>query len=170
MQNSSFLIQNPHFPKFSTKVLLFFESCKYLHEILSRNLLAHSSLIPRSLYLSILSRYIPDTYPTHTRYIRISHEYPTNTPRMPHEYPKQGIFMTYARTREPYLYTRAYARALLISVSTLFVIIDNQLIIKKMMLYNIFLAQKFGRSKKKQYLCTRFAPEVSEPRKWRKSH
>ena len=25
---------------------------------------------------------------THTRYIRISHEYSTNTPRMPHEYPK----------------------------------------------------------------------------------
>ena len=141
-----------------------------MHKILSRNLLAHSSLIPRSLYLSILSRHIPDTYPTHTRYIRISHEYPTNTPRIPYEYPKQGIFMTYARTREPYLFTRAYARALLISVSTLFVIIDNQLITRKMMLYNIFLAQKFGRSKKKQYLCTRFAPEVSEPRKWRKSH
>ena len=78
--------------------------------------------------------------------------------------------MTYARTREPYLYTRAYARALLISVSTLFVIIDNQLITKKIMLYNIFLAQKFGRSKKKQYLCTRFAPEVSEPQLWQKSH
>ena len=117
----------------------------------------------RSFYPSILSRYIPDTYPTHTRYIRISHEYPTNTPRMLHEYPKQGIFMTHAHAREPYLYTRAYARALLISVSTLFVIIDNQLITKKMMLYNIFLAQKFGRSKKKQYLCARFAPEVSEP-------
>ena len=78
--------------------------------------------------------------------------------------------MTYARTREPYLYTRAYVRALLISVSILFVNIDNQLLTEKMMLYNIFLAQKFGRSKKKQYLCTRFAPEVSEPRKWRKLH
>ena len=74
--------------------------------------------------------------------------------------------MTYARTREPYLYTRAYERALLISVSTPFVIIDNQLLTEKMMLYNIFLAQKFGRSKKKQYLCTRFAPEVSESQKW----
>ena len=78
--------------------------------------------------------------------------------------------MTYARTREPYLYTRAYAGALLISLSTPFMIIDNQLLTEKMMLYNIFLARKFGRSKKKQYLCTRFAPEVSEPRRWRKSH
>ena len=84
---------------------------------------------------------------------------------MPHEYPKQGIFMTYARTREPYLYTRAYVWALLY-VRTPFVIIDNQLLTEKMMLYNIFLAQKFGRSKKKQYLCTRFAPEVSEPLEW----
>jgi hypothetical protein len=49
------------------------------------------------------------------------------------------------------------------------VIIDNQLLTEKMMLYNIFLAQKFGRSKKKQYLCTRFAPEVSEPQKMAKN-
>ena len=41
----------------------------------------------RSLYLSMLSRYIPDTYPTHTRYIRICGEYSTNTPRISHEYP-----------------------------------------------------------------------------------
>ena len=34
----------------------------------------------RSSYPSILSRYIPDTYPIHTRYIRISYEYPTYTP------------------------------------------------------------------------------------------
>ena len=33
-----------------------------------------------SPYLSIYSRYIPDTFPTHTRYICICHEYPTNTP------------------------------------------------------------------------------------------
>ena len=45
-------------------------------------------LPPRAPSPSILSRYIPDTYPTHTRYIYISHEYPTNTPRIPHEYPK----------------------------------------------------------------------------------
>ena len=53
-----------------------------------------SSLFPRSpyplftpklQYASTHSRHIPDTYPTHTRYIRISHEYPTNTPRIPYE-------------------------------------------------------------------------------------
>ena len=40
------------------------------------------------LFVSIYSRHIPDTYPIHTRYIRISHEYPTNTPHMPYEYLK----------------------------------------------------------------------------------
>ena len=40
------------------------------------------------LFVSIHSRHIPDTYPIHTRYIRISHEYPTNTPHMPYEYLK----------------------------------------------------------------------------------
>ena len=49
---------------------------------------SHFFLIFPSPYLSIYSRYIPDTYPTHTRYIRISHEYSTNTPHIPHEYPK----------------------------------------------------------------------------------
>ena len=31
------------------------------------------------------------------------------------------------------------------------------------MFFSIFSARKFGQSKKKQYLCTRFAPEVGEP-------
>jgi hypothetical protein len=38
----------------------------------------------------------------------------------------------------------------------------------KMMFFSNFLAQKFGQSKKKQYLCTRFAPEASELRKRQK--
>ena len=42
---------------------------------------------PKSQYASTYSRHIPDTYPTHTRYIRIFHEYSTNTPRISHEYP-----------------------------------------------------------------------------------
>ena len=33
------------------------------------------------------TRHIPDTYPTHTPYIRISHEYAVNTPRIICEYP-----------------------------------------------------------------------------------
>ena len=41
-------------------------------------------------------------------------------------------------------------------------IIENQLLIKKVVFFSIFSALKFGQSKKKQYLCTRFAPEVSE--------
>ena len=49
---------------------------------------SHFFLIFPSPYLSIYSRYIPDTFPTHTRYIRISHEYSPNTPRISHEYPK----------------------------------------------------------------------------------
>ena len=32
------------------------------------------------------------------------------------------------------------------------------------------VAKKFGRSKKKQYLCTRFAPEISESQKRQKSN
>jgi|GEM_PF-1989267 len=34
-----------------------------------------------------------------------------------------------------------------------------------MVFYNTFLAKIFGQSEKKQYLCARFAPEVSEPHK-----
>ena len=48
---------------------------------------------PRAPSPSIHSRYIPDTYPTHTRYIRISHEYPAYTPRILHpkdSYERQG--------------------------------------------------------------------------------
>ena len=41
---------------------------------------------------------------------------------------------------------------------------------KKVMFFSIFSALKFGQSKKKQYLYTRFAPEVSELLKWQKSH
>ena len=44
---------------------------------------------PKSQYASTYSRHIPDTYPTHTRYIRISHEYSTNIPRILYEYPFQ---------------------------------------------------------------------------------
>ena len=67
---------------FAAKVLLFFDIRKF---------------IPiRSLYLPLLSRYIPDTFPTHTRYIRISHEYSTNTPRISHEYPKPPTKMIVA--------------------------------------------------------------------------
>jgi hypothetical protein len=49
---------------------------------------SHFFLIFPSPYLSIYSRYIPDTFPTHTRYIRISYEYSPNIPRISHEYPK----------------------------------------------------------------------------------
>ncbi len=48
--------------------------------------------------------------------------------------------------------------------------IDIQILIKKMMFYNTFFAKIFGQSEKKQYLCTRFAPDVSELQKWQKSH
>ena len=44
--------------------------------------LAH--LLLRAPFPSTHSRYIPDTYPTHTRYIRIPHEYPAYTPRILH--------------------------------------------------------------------------------------
>ena len=47
---------------------------------------------------------------------------------------------------------------------------DNQRLIKKVMFYSIFYAKIFGQFTKKQYLCTRFAPEVSELRKRRKLH
>ena len=39
-----------------------------------------SSHAPRRL------RYIPDTYPIHTRHIPDTYVYPMNTPRIPHEY------------------------------------------------------------------------------------
>ena len=67
---------------------------------LSKNLL-------RSPFPSILSRHIPDTYPTHTRYICISHEYPTNTPHMPHEYPTQEIAIEKRKSRGSYTHYSA---------------------------------------------------------------
>ena len=48
--------------------------------------------------------------------------------------------------------------------------IDNQSLTKKVMFYSIFYALKFGQFAKKQYLCTRFAPEVSELLERQKSH
>ena len=56
---------------------------------------------PRAQSPSTLSRCIPDTYPTHTRYIRISHEYSTNIPRMPHEYPSKKTAMREATLSTP---------------------------------------------------------------------
>jgi hypothetical protein len=47
---------------------------------------------------------------------------------------------------------------------------ENQPLTKKVMDLLKKVTQKFGRSKKKQYLCTRFAPEVSELQKRQKSH
>ena len=120
-------------------------------------------LPPRAPSPSTLSRYIPDTYPTHTRYIRIFYEYSTNTPHIYHEYLIQIVSMSFTRARAYFnIYTRAYVYTLLISVRTLLVLIDNQLFTRKMMFFSIFSARKFGQSKKNQYLCTRFAPEVSE--------
>ena len=72
--------------------------------------------------------------------------------------------MSFARARAYFnIYTRAYVYTLLISVRTLLALIDNQLFTRKMMFFSIFSARKFGQSKKKQYLCTRFAPEVGGP-------
>ena len=65
----------------------------YLHTISITPLCAPSP--------STLSRHIPDTYPTHTRYIRISHEYSTNIPRMPHEYPSKKTAMRDATLSTP---------------------------------------------------------------------
>ena len=43
--------------------------------------------ITHSHLVSTHSRYIPDAYPTHTRYIWIPREYSPNIPHIPHEYP-----------------------------------------------------------------------------------
>ena len=63
-------------------------ACKGTKFLRHYQIFSLKNLIFPSPYLSIYSRYIPDTFPTHTRYIRISHEYSPNTQRMPHEYPK----------------------------------------------------------------------------------
>ena len=47
-------------------------------------------------------------------------------------------------------------------------LVDYQVFMKKMAFLCKKVAKKFGQFKKKQYLCTRFAPEVSELRKWQK--
>ena len=45
-------------------------------------------------------------------------------------------------------------------------LVDYQVFMKKMAFLCKKVAKKFGRFKKKQYLCTRFAPEISESQKW----
>ena len=81
------------------------------------------------------------------------------------------LMRAHARTL---LYTHAYHLSL-ITYHSYFIthtwrIVDYQSLTKKMMFYNTFFAKKFGQFAKKQYLCTRFAPEMSESRKWQKSH
>ena len=56
---------------------------------------------PRTFDVSTRSRYIPDTYPTHTRYICILHEYSLNTPRMSCEYSTHKIAMREATLSTP---------------------------------------------------------------------
>ena len=75
----------------------------------------------------------------------------------------------YTRAYMYYIYVRTYAY-IVSSRFFLLTTVDNQSFIKKTMFYDVFYAPKFGQSKKKQYLCTRFAPEVSELLKRRKSH
>ena len=70
----------------ATNRCLRFHSVAFAQSVLTpaRNLNKNPSRIP---FAPTLSRHIPDTYPTHTRYIRIPHEYSVNTPRISHEYP-----------------------------------------------------------------------------------
>ena len=75
-----------------------------------------------------------------------------------------------AHARTLYIYARVVARTIDFRCIAFFAIIENQLLMKKVMFFSIFSALKFGQSKKKQYLCTRFAPEVSELLKRQKSH
>ena len=42
--------------------------------------------VPGTLSAPCIFRHFPDTYPTHTRYIRICGEYSTNIPRILYEY------------------------------------------------------------------------------------
>ena len=75
-----------------------------LYSFFSVSIRAHpwlAYLPPRAQSPSTLSRYIPDTYPTHTRHIRISHEYPTNAPRIFHEYPSKKTAMREATLSTP---------------------------------------------------------------------
>ena len=44
--------------------------------------------------------------------------------------------------------------------------IDNQCLMEKMQIMIKIYRLIFGHINKKQYLCTRFAPEVSEPLEW----
>ena len=73
----------------------------YLHTIFIPPLTSHSA--------STLSRYIPDTYPTHTRYICIFREYSTNIPRISHEYPKAPPKMIQSCTDPHFLDTQISA-------------------------------------------------------------
>ena len=56
---------------------------------------------PRTFDISTRSRYTPDTYPTHTRYICIPHEYSPNTPRMSREYSTHKTAMREATLSTP---------------------------------------------------------------------
>ena len=76
-----------------------------------------------------------------------------------------------------HLYVILYSRDSIIFVNVLRVVVkyknaiaENQILTKKMLILHKILTKIFGQFTKKQYLCSRFAPEVSELQKWRKLH
>ena len=68
----------------SGMLLIFCCFCCWKFIFLARNLNKNPTRIQ---YVSTHTRYIPDTYPTHTRYIWIPREYSPNIPHISHEYP-----------------------------------------------------------------------------------